>query len=104
MTNTPEGMLDSNACVVKKLKHENVIPIYIENVCIGYYYLEFGIEDITTNNIINSSTFPAHQHDTSLERDEMLMKILSAKISSGILTDSSTTPHVPILIIFFTLK
>ena len=79
-----EEIKEMLGCVVKKLKHENVIPIYIENVCIGYYYLEFGIEDITTNNIINSSTFPAHQHDTSLERDEMLMKILSAKISAAI--------------------
>ena len=46
---------DMAGCIVKKLQHENVIPIYIEDVCIGYYYLEFGIIDPPTNNIINSS-------------------------------------------------
>ena len=28
-------------CVLKRLKHENVIPIYIDQVCLGYYYIEF---------------------------------------------------------------
>lgn len=28
-------------CVLKMLKHENIIPIYIENTCLGYYYIEF---------------------------------------------------------------
>lgn len=27
--------------VLKRLKHENVILIYIEDVCLGYYYIEF---------------------------------------------------------------
>ena len=27
--------------VLKRLKHENVIPIYIDQVCLGYYYIEF---------------------------------------------------------------
>ena len=40
-------------CVLKRLKHENVIPIYIDNICLGYYYVEFlaGSEyDIFVNN------------------------------------------------------
>ena len=28
-------------CVLKRLRHENVIPIYIDQVCLGYYYIEF---------------------------------------------------------------
>lgn len=27
--------------VLKRLKHENIIPIYIDQVCLGYYYIEF---------------------------------------------------------------
>jgi hypothetical protein len=27
-------------CVVKKLKRENIIPLYIEDICMGYYYIE----------------------------------------------------------------
>lgn len=31
--------------VLKTLKHENIIPIYIDNTCLGYYYLEFSNGD-----------------------------------------------------------
>lgn len=34
-------------CIVKQLDRSNVIPIYIEDVCLGYYYLEFNNNDIT---------------------------------------------------------
>lgn len=34
-------------CIVKKLDRANVIPIYIEDICLGYYYLEFKSNDIT---------------------------------------------------------
>lgn len=40
-------------CVLKRLKHENVIPIYIEQTCLGYYYVEFlagSSYDIFVNN------------------------------------------------------
>ena len=39
--------------ILKRLKHENIIPIYIDQVCLGYYYIEFigGTSyDITTDN------------------------------------------------------
>lgn len=40
-------------CVLKRLKHENVIPIYIEQTCLGYYYIEFlagSSYDVFVNN------------------------------------------------------
>lgn len=40
-------------CVLKKLKHENIIPIYIDQTCLGYYYVEFlagSSYDIFVNN------------------------------------------------------
>lgn len=39
--------------VLKRLKHENIIPIYIDNTCLGYYYFEFlsgSTYDIFVNN------------------------------------------------------
>lgn len=39
--------------VLKRLKHENVIPIYIDQVCLGYYYIEFlagSTYDVFVNN------------------------------------------------------
>ena len=32
--------------VVKKLKHEYVIPVYIEESCMGYYYIEIRTKDV----------------------------------------------------------
>ncbi len=37
--------VDINGCVVKKLKRKFVIPIYIEDICMGYYYLELRTLD-----------------------------------------------------------
>lgn len=40
-------------CVLKTLKHENVIPIYIDQTCLGYYYIEFlagSSYDVMTHN------------------------------------------------------
>lgn len=39
--------------VLKRLKHENIIPIYIDQTCLGYYYVEFlagSSYDIFVNN------------------------------------------------------
>ena len=33
-------------CIVKTLDRSNVVPIYVEDVCLGYYYLEFSSNDI----------------------------------------------------------
>lgn len=37
--------VDVNGCVVKKLKRDHVIPIYIEDICMGYYYFEIRTID-----------------------------------------------------------
>lgn len=54
---TLDGKEKSNVkipgCVLKKLKHENIIPIYIDQTCLGYYYVEFlagSSYDIFVNN------------------------------------------------------
>lgn len=33
--------IDIPGCIVKTLERENIIPIYIDDVCLGYYYFEF---------------------------------------------------------------
>lgn len=35
------GSVDVRGCVVKILKRENVIRLYVDDICMGYYYLEF---------------------------------------------------------------
>ena len=42
ITGTKTQPIDVNiyGCVVRKLKRDHVIPIYIEDICMGYYYFE----------------------------------------------------------------
>jgi len=32
--------IDITGCIVKRVPRENIIPLYIDNICIGYYYVE----------------------------------------------------------------
>ena len=50
-TSVSDGLIDTDTVkpnelkvpgsVLKVLPHENIIPIYVDNICLGYYYLEF---------------------------------------------------------------
>ena len=79
---------DIPGCICKKLKHENVIPLYIEDICIGYYYFEFDFDnngDFTRNNIINSSTFPSSvQNEDNEMRENPLLRDIARKISDEV--------------------
>jgi len=39
-TSDKETKIKVPGCIVKKLKRENIIPVYIEDTCLGYYYIE----------------------------------------------------------------
>lgn len=48
-----EKAIKVNGCIVKKLPRDRVIPIYIEDTCLGYYYFEiprmqenFGVQNL----------------------------------------------------------
>ncbi len=36
-------------CIVKRLERDRVIPIYIDDICMGYYYFEMKTTDISEN-------------------------------------------------------
>lgn len=94
-----DGLIDLNAkenkskvnvpgSIIKRLKRENVIPIYIEDLCLGYYYIEhdyeslFGAESAMdpmlslktgkTNTLINN------------KNNDNIIKMLSSKLSTFI--------------------
>ena len=64
-------------CVLKRLKHENVIMLYIDNVCLGYYYIEFlrgtsydtlaNNENINRNSSIGFTGVQSQPKNTSAE-------------------------------------
>lgn len=39
--NSTEDKVDVRGCVIKTLDRKNLIRLYVDDICIGYYYLEF---------------------------------------------------------------
>ena len=73
--------------VFKLLKHENVIPIYIEDICLGYYYLEFNYyvnEDIDRSKVLLSNTFETIHKEDIRDDHDVVIRYIASKISQNI--------------------
>ena len=79
--------INAPGCIIKILKRDRVFPIYIEDSCLGYYYLEYiapGYTDSTSlfkNSIVHSNNMK--DDDYSAENDKLL-KYLASQISSNL--------------------
>ena len=83
------GKLDDiPGCVFKVLKHENVIPVYIEDICLGYYYLEFRYgdptDDIDRSKMLLNNTFDTFNRNDMRDDHDMVLKYIANKISNSI--------------------
>lgn len=88
--------LDVRGCVIKTLKRENLIRLYVDDILIGYYYLEFRnkndmeqmfhMDNGTTAGYSKSITTIEKTITDNLEdsRVDHLMKIISKQISDKI--------------------
>ena len=71
----------------KLLKHENVIPIYIEDICLGYYYIEFDYyvnEDIDRSKVLLSNTFETVHKEDIRDDHDVVIRYIASKISQNI--------------------
>ncbi|WP_301214663.1 hypothetical protein [uncultured Clostridium sp.] len=80
-------------CIIKTLKRENIIPIYIDNVCLGYYYFEFKNDyefsdpnNFQFNNITDSlgnygRTSRREYNDISRSNRNTAINFLAAQLS-----------------------
>lgn len=86
-----------NGCIVKKLPPENVIPILLNEICLGYYYFEFNAETVlfqdkfNTTGMINTitglrSNGRSEAFDAQTRRTELLQH-LSAQLADKIDAD-----------------
>jgi hypothetical protein len=77
-----------NGCIVKKLKRERVVPIIMDEVCLGYYYFEFDEqmelfdERQNTTGMVNTitglrSNGRSEMFDSMQRREELLRSIAS---------------------------
>lgn len=61
--NDKEYDIKTPGCVIEKLKQENVVPMYIGDICLGYYYFEF---DPTTNlNMVYNGQYDSSGYGTN---------------------------------------
>lgn len=80
--------LKTPGAVVKELDRYNIIPLYIEDLCLGYYYIEFNDK---TQYMINSqladptislkSSTKLYNNQEMIRQDNML-RYISSKIAS----------------------
>ena len=101
-SNSSDGTIDINSkknndikinvpgCIVKILPRENVIPIYVDNLCLGYYYLEFLVKDpYYTDSLINTTnlshmTNRAMDAEKNKDTQEQLLNNIATTIASKI--------------------
>lgn len=75
--------------ILKKLKRENVIPIYIDDACLGYYFIEYDFDEVFqgASSSINDPMMSLKNGKFSLQNDarkDNMMKHLSGKLSTMI--------------------
>lgn len=96
--NVTTTKVNAPGCLVKKLSRYNVIPVYIEDMCLGYYYLEtqdlpdapYNFENKLSSPISTmvsgasaSSGSQAFQASSEQQREEML-RYMSGQLSQFI--------------------
>lgn len=83
-----------NGCIVKILRREQVVPIILNKVCLGYYYFEFDTnvdmfnERLSTTGLVNTLTgVRSNQRVASfdaIQRREELLRSISNELAKKI--------------------
>ena len=93
--NRRNAMIKSmNGCIVKILRREQVVPIILNQVCLGYYYFEFDTnvdmfnERLSTTGLVNTLTgVRSNQRVASfdaIQRREELLRTISSELAKKI--------------------
>ena len=88
-TGTNPKVKEMAGSVLQKIPRENVIPCYIGDYCIGYYYFsivnEFTDEQVVTGGQYNSITNTSRIEVTELDRqNDMLVGHIAASLATAI--------------------
>jgi len=81
--------INAPGCIIKKLRRENVIPLYIDELCLGYYYFEYENDDIFTQSSYMSDPMMAlkagkfNVTEDNMKKEQM-MRFISSKLSNFI--------------------
>lgn len=73
--------LNIPGCIIKRLERANIIPIYIEDMCLGYYYIDCEVDSLMDHiSSINDPTSNMKQGKLAMselnsDKDEILKSI-----------------------------
>ena len=78
--------LNVKGCILKSVPRHHVIPIYIDDICMGFYYFEFqendNFETMTNmNNMFGSKTAEIMNSDKNARMQDTLLKSIAAAMS-----------------------
>lgn len=80
-----------NGAVVERIPRENILPLYMGEMCFGYYHFEFGKDPGACgfcgghhNGIPGVSNGGTINRDMDEQQEELLLRFISARISSAI--------------------
>lgn len=98
-TRMRDAKLKVNGAVVKAIKHDRIIPIYIEDIMFGGYYIKFKqFEDVDINSSGNFRGYnsitgmfnngqvsaPANYNEDEVNRNDLLLRRIAGVISQKI--------------------
>lgn len=78
--------LNLKGCILKSVPRHHVIPIYIDDICMGYYYFEFQENDdfdtmTNVNNMFGSKTAEIVNSDKNARMQDNLLRSIAGAIS-----------------------
>ena len=81
-----KNKLKIKGCILKSIPRHRVVPIYIDDINMGYYYFEFQESDEFTNmtninNMFGSKTAAIVNQDKNAKMQDVLLKSIAAAMS-----------------------
>jgi hypothetical protein len=77
--------------VVERIPRENIIPVYMGNICFGYYHLEFAKDSTACGycgghhtGMPGLSNYGMFARENDEKQEELMLRYISAKISTAI--------------------
>ena len=88
-TGDPDKIKDMVGCVMYEIPRENIVPLYIGDFCLGYYYIsivnDYISKQVLTGNQYNSLTATSEIKDTEVDRQmDKLVSDIASSLSTAI--------------------
>jgi hypothetical protein len=85
----PPVRITAPGCVVKILPRDKVFPIYIEDACIGYYYIEYVNPSMENGSMFMGSMFNSNKKKQQQaladdQNEDKVIRYLASKIASQV--------------------